>query len=114
MKIAAQEEMSLQQGVYAAWSGPTYETPAERRFLRIIGGDAVGMSTVPEVLVARAIGLRCLAFSMITNKGTGLSEQTLSHQEVMEVGGRAGAALGRLIVGVLSGLPDLSHSGDAK
>ena len=66
----------------------------------------VGMSTVPEVLVARALGLRCLALSMVTNKGTGLSPEPLSHQEVVEVGQRAGRTVGRIIDGVLRSLPD--------
>ena len=107
---ASQLGMRLHRGVYAAVTGPCYETAAEVRMLRTLGADAVGMSTVPEVLVARALGLRCLAFSMITNKGTGLSSTVLSHQEVVDVGSRAGAALGRLLEAVIKGLPDLSQS----
>ena len=106
--------ITLRNGVYAALTGPSYETAAEVRMLGVLGADAVGMSTVPEVLVARAIGLRCLAFSMITNKGTGLSPKTLSHAEVVEVGGRAGQTLGRLVAGVLGGLPSLPQSTGAK
>lgn len=111
---AARLGIPLRRGVYAALTGPSYETAAEVRMLRFLGADAVGMSTVPEVLVARAIGMRCLAFSMITNKGTGISAGALSHQEVVEVGGRAGEALGALVMGVLGLLPDDSYSGDSK
>jgi purine-nucleoside phosphorylase len=100
--------------VYAAVTGPSYETAAEVRMLGALGAHAVGMSTVPEVLVARAIGLRCVAFSMITNKGTGLSRTPLSHAEVVEVGRRAGAALGRLLEGLLERLPSGPHSSGAK
>ncbi len=70
-----------------------------------MGADVVGMSTVPEVLAARANRLRCLAFSVVTNKGTGLSAQPQTHEEVMEVGRRAGQALGRILEEVLRILP---------
>jgi len=112
--VAVELGITLRKGVYAALTGPSYETAAEVRMLGVLGADAVGMSTVPEVLVARAIGLRCLAFSMITNKGTGLSPTTLSHAEVVEVGARAGQTLGRLVAGVLGGLPSLPQSTGAK
>ena len=112
--VAGDLGITLRKGVYAALTGPSYETAAEVRMLGVLGADAVGMSTVPEVLVARAIGLRCLAFSMITNKGTGLSPTILSHKEVVEVGARAGQTLGRLVAGVLGGLPSLPQSTGAK
>jgi purine-nucleoside phosphorylase len=104
----------LRSGVYAAVTGPSYETAAEVRMLGMLGAHAVGMSTVPEVLVARARGVRCLGFSMITNKGTGLSGTPLSHAEVVEVGARAGRALGRLLEGVLAGLDSVPHASGAK
>ena len=74
----------LQEGVYAGLLGPTYETPAEVRMLATLGADAVGMSTVPEVLVARAIGMRVAGISCITNLASGISLQPLSHAEVLE------------------------------
>jgi purine-nucleoside phosphorylase len=98
LAIAAQEDISLQQGVYAAWSGPTFETPAERRFLRLIGGDAVGMSTVPEVTAARHMGMQILGFSVITNVATGLADQPPDdHLEVLETAQRAGKTLAHLL-----------------
>ena len=77
---------TLQVGVYCGLLGPTYETPAEVRMLERLGVDAVGMSTVPEVIVARAIGMRVAAVSCITNKAAGLSLQPLAHDEVVETG----------------------------
>lgn len=98
MDIATEENIELKQGVYAAWSGPTYETPAERRYLRIIGGDAVGMSTVPEVTAANHAGMRILGLSAITNIATGGPEQTTdSHEEVLAVAREAGQKLSRLV-----------------
>jgi purine-nucleoside phosphorylase len=87
--------------VYAGLLGPSYETPAEIRMLQRLGADAVGMSTVPEVIVARVRGIRCLGFSTITNLATGISPAALSHQEVLEVGRRVGQALGTIVKGVL-------------
>lgn len=102
LKIAAREQIDLQQGVYVAWSGPTFETPAERRYLRIIGGDAVGMSTVPEVTAARHMGMRVLGFSAITNVATGAADQPPDdHLEVLEVALVAGKKLTRLLQAIL-------------
>jgi purine-nucleoside phosphorylase len=115
LAAAAREGVVLREGVYAALTGPTYETAAEIRMLGRLGADVVGMSTVPEVLVARALGLRCLALSMVTNKGTGLSKEPLSHQEVVEVGRRAGQSVARILEGVLRSLPpDASQPTGAK
>lgn len=80
--------IELHEGVYAALAGPSYETPAEIRYLRSIGADLVGMSTVPEVIVARHMGLKVLAISCVTNMAAGLSNQTINHEEVLETGRR--------------------------
>jgi purine-nucleoside phosphorylase len=85
--------ISLGQGVYAAWLGPAFETPAEIRMIRALGGDLVGMSTVPEVLAARHIGLRCLAISCVTNMAAGILPEPIDAEHVLEVGA---AAQGRL------------------
>lgn len=76
------------EGVYAAVSGPSYETPAEIRFLRTIGADIVGMSTVPEVIVARHCNIKVLAISCVTNLAAGISSQPINHEEVLETGER--------------------------
>jgi purine-nucleoside phosphorylase len=101
--VAEREGITLEEGVYAGLLGPTYETPAEVRMLERLGADAVGMSTVVEVIAARARGLRCLGFSTVTNAAAGISDQTLSHAEVMEVAGQVGERLGRLVEGVVAG-----------
>lgn len=95
--VALQAGIRLEEGVYAAVLGPSYETPAEIRMLERIGADAVGMSTVPEVIVARARGMRVLGFSMITNLAAGLADQTLTHDEVLDAGQLLGSDLERLI-----------------
>jgi len=78
--------LEIFEGVYAALSGPSYETPAEIRFLRTIGADTVGMSTVPEVIVARHCGIKVLAISCVTNMAAGMEDRPLTHQEVLETG----------------------------
>jgi purine-nucleoside phosphorylase len=79
---------TIYQGVYAALLGPNYETPAEIRYLRTIGADLVGMSTVPEVIVARHMGVKVLAISCVTNMAAGILDQTINHEEVLETGER--------------------------
>jgi purine-nucleoside phosphorylase len=79
---------TLYEGVYAALLGPNYETPAEIRYLRTIGADLVGMSTVPEVIVARHMGVKVLAISCVTNMAAGILDQTINHEEVLETGER--------------------------
>jgi len=76
----------LAEGVYAAVLGPSYETPAEIRFLRTIGADLVGMSTVPEVIVARQMGIKVLAISCVTNMAAGTTDAPINHEEVLEIG----------------------------
>ncbi len=102
--VARAEGIVLEEGVYAALLGPSFETPAEIRMLERLGADAVGMSTVPEVIAARARGLRCLGFSSVTNVAAGLSAQPLSHVDVLEAGSRVAGQLERLIRGVLTRL----------
>ncbi len=89
--------VALQVGVYGGLLGPTYETPAEVRMLERLGVDAVGMSTVPEVVVARALGMRVAAISCITNKAAGLSLQPLDHRDVVEAGKAVAANFEALI-----------------
>ena len=100
-QVAAQEGFVLREGVYICLGGPAFETPADLRFLRMIGVDAVGMSTVPEIIVARHGGMRALGFSGISNKVSLDGEKLTTHQEVLEAGRRVGPKLERLIRGVL-------------
>ena len=99
--VAAQLGIALPEGVYAALSGPSYETPAEIRYLRIIGADLVGMSTVPEVIAANHMGMKVLAISSVTNIAAGLSGKKLIHEEVLRAGERIRDSLTRLLKGVL-------------
>jgi purine-nucleoside phosphorylase len=105
-QVAATEGFGLQEGVYAFVAGPSYETPAELRFLRAVGGDAVGMSTVPSVIVARHAGVRVLGISTITNMAIPEPEPgtQLSHAEVLETGRLVIPRLTALVRGVVSGL----------
>lgn len=100
-RVATELGIPLQPGVYAAVLGPSYETPAEIRMLARLGADAVGMSTVPEVVVARALGIPCLGISCITNLAAGLGGERLTHEEVMEVGAQARDRLAALVRGIL-------------
>jgi purine-nucleoside phosphorylase len=79
---------TIYQGVYAGLLGPSYETPAEIRYLRAIGADLVGMSTVAEVIAARHMGIKVLAISCVTNMAAGILDQPLNHEEVLETGKR--------------------------
>ena len=94
----------LQKGIYCWLNGPTYETPAEIRMTRILGADAVGMSTVPEIIVARHGGMRVLGVSCITNMAAGVLDQPLNHQEVMEMGNKVKGTFRALLDGVIEQL----------
>ena len=82
--VANSINIDIKEGVYAMMSGPTYETPAEIKMIRILGGDAVGMSTVPEVIVANHCGIKVVGISCLTNMAAGILEQPLNHEEVIE------------------------------
>ena len=101
-EVALDAGIPVTDGVYAAMLGPSYETPAEVRMLRWMGADAVGMSTVPEVLAARAIGMRVAGVSCITNHAAGMTDQPLSHQEVLEIGERVQESFERLVRGFVA------------
>ena len=96
-EIASHVGISLQRGVYVAIAGPTLETPAEYRMARILGGDADGMSTVPEVIVAKHMGMRVLGFSVITNVADPYDPKPTTHEEVLEVASKTSQKLGNLI-----------------
>jgi purine-nucleoside phosphorylase len=100
-RAARELGIELYEGVYAALSGPSYETPAEIRYLRAIGADLVGMSTVPEAIVASHMGMRTLAISCVTNLAAGISREKLSHTEVMETGERVRGHLTALLRKIL-------------
>jgi len=103
-EAASALNIPVARGVYVAVHGPSYETPAEIRYLRTIGADAVGMSTVPEALVARHMGLEVLGISCITNAAAGVLPTPLVHDEVMEVAARARDRFGALLGGVIERL----------
>ena len=103
--IAREHGIAIARGVYLAVLGPSYETPAEIRMFRQFGADAVGMSTIPEVIAARAMGVRVLGISLITNAAAGSTSEPLSHHEVIEAGREASGRFITLIRGVLKKLP---------
>lgn len=98
------EGIALREGVYAWYSGPNFETPAEIRALKILGADAVGMSTVPEIILGRFLGLRCAAISVVTNMAAGLSTEAISHEHTKENAPKGAAKLEKLIRGFLKSL----------
>jgi xanthosine phosphorylase len=96
-RVAERCEVPWQEGVYLACTGPSFETPAEIRAFRTMGADLVGMSTVPEVIVARHCGLRVAAVSVVTNLAEGLSDEPLSHEHTLAQASRGGGALRRML-----------------
>ncbi|WP_420819429.1 purine-nucleoside phosphorylase [Paenibacillus thalictri] len=103
-EVAAGMGLTLREGVYVGLLGPSYETPAEIRMMRTLGADAVGMSTVPEVIVARHAGIRVLGFSCISNMASGILDQPLSHEEVMETTERVKPKFLQLVLNMISKL----------
>lgn len=89
--------IELAEGVYAAWLGPQFETPAEIRFMRAVGGDLAGMSTVQEVIAARHMGIRCLGISVVTNMAAGVLPEKIDHESVLAVGAQAAGSLTSLL-----------------
>jgi purine-nucleoside phosphorylase len=103
-KVALEKRIALEEGVYVQLLGPSFETPAEIRMLDRLGADAVGMSTVLEVITARARGLRCLGFSVVTNPAAGMSTRKLDHAEVIETANRVSGQLEALIEDIIERL----------
>jgi purine-nucleoside phosphorylase len=105
LRAAADAEgVALPEGVYAWYSGPSFETPAEIRAIRLLGGDAVGMSTVPEVILARFLGLRVAAISTVTNMAAGLSDEKISHEHTKAMAPLGAAKLEKVLRRMLRGL----------
>ena len=104
LATAAEQGLPVSEGIYAGLLGPSYETRAEVQMLARLGADVVGMSTVPEVIVARARGMRVLGFSCVTNLACGLAAAPITHHEVIETTARVSAQLERLVRGIVSRL----------
>jgi purine-nucleoside phosphorylase len=113
LRTAAQKGIPLRQGVYIGLSGPSYETPAEIRMCRALGADAVGMSTVPEVIVANQMGVQVMGISCITNMAAGIVPQRLTHREVIETTERVKEQFVELLRAVIPQLPALAHQGES-
>ena len=101
LEVARRAGVELHQGIYAWCLGPQFETPAEVRMCRALGADAVGMSTVPETILARHAGLRVIALSLMTNMAAGLSDERLTHQHTLEQAGRVKVAASRLLASII-------------
>ncbi len=106
VEVARTLGIEIRRGIYAALAGPSYETPAEIHMFRACGADAVGMSTVPETIVARQMGIEVLGISCITNMAAGISDEPINHAEVMETGRRVRDTFTKLLRGVISQLAD--------
>jgi len=104
LKESKKAGIKAREGVYLAAPGPSYETPAEIRAYQKLGGDVVGMSVVPEVIVARQLGIEVLGLSWIANMAAGISEEALAHEDVLEIGRRMAGKLKHLLDGILSRL----------
>lgn len=103
-KLLKEVDPTLAEGVYAHWRGPTYETPAEIRMIRLMGADLVGMSTVPEAIAAHALGAEVVGISLVTNAAAGMTGEKLSHDEVIAAGKASAAKMGDLLVNVIERL----------
>lgn len=101
-EVAKEQELKTQTGVYIGLTGPTFETPAEYKWLRVIGGDAVGMSTVPEVIVARHANMRVFGASIITDLGVEGHVETITHEEVLAAANEAAPRLAALVAGMIA------------
>ena len=97
-------DIDLKEGVYVGFMGPSYETPAEINAFRLLGGDAVGMSTVPEVIAAAHCGLPVLAMSLITNMAAGIKDETLSGDDVVETARQKGEVFERLVISIVNAM----------
>ena len=106
LRVAAVRGIALAEGVYMWFPGPSFETPAEIRAARVLGADAVGMSTVPETIIARRLGLRVVAVSVLTNFAAGIAAEAPTHAEAKAVAGAASEALGGLLEGLVEALDD--------
>lgn len=106
VEVARTLGIEIRRGIYAALAGPSYETPAEIHMFRACGADAVGMSTVPETIVARQMGIEVLGISCITNMAAGISDEPINHAEVMETGRRVRETFTKLLRGVIAQLAD--------
>lgn len=103
--VARELGIEVRRGIYAALAGPSYETPAEIHMLRTFGADAVGMSTVPEAIVARHMGIKVLGVSCITNLAAGISDEPINHEEVIETGHRVRETFAQLLRRVIVSMP---------
>ena len=106
-RLAAELGIPLEEGVYVGAAGPSYETPAEVRMFRMLGGDVTGMSTVLEIIAAHHMGMRCLCVSMVSNPGAGLSDSPVTHEEVLAAAQSAAAKL-QALLGALLRHPELT------
>ncbi len=106
LEKAAQLSISLQQGVYCWMNGPSFETPAEIRMVRMLGADAVGMSTVPETIVARHSGMRVLGISSITNMAAGVLNEPINHEDVLAMGERTRERFAALLEAIIDGIQE--------
>jgi purine-nucleoside phosphorylase len=105
-EVAAEIGLELREGVYLALQGPNYETPAEIRMMRALGADAVGMSTVPEAIVAKQMGMTTLGVSLITNPAAGIEDSPINHAEVMEIGQRVSKEFSELLTRIIMRIED--------
>jgi len=97
LAAAKKEKIALKQGVYCWYSGPSFETPAEIRMFQVIGGTAVGMSTAPETIIARRLGMKVAAVSIITNLAAGIKGASPSHEETKREGAKAAGQMQKLL-----------------